>query len=434
MCVRSPRTFRPSRWRTATRKPSTDQILRSTVATVAMRPSSHGNGVRSIVPARGRDAPRGRLRAHRRRRPAHLARRDARRVRRLVGSTRSRASTGARSGSPRRRLRGAARVHLGRAARRHAALVSRRALARVHVQPRQGREDAGATVRHPRRGRRGAPADRPQGERREDRVVARLDAHRLHRARARRRVRRGGRPQARAAPVDAPLLQARQRRLDDRPAHASLRRRPRRRRRAAADHRRRLRGRRARAGRRTGSASSSRALRGERWDIELVARLYVVDADGGEPKQLTRRRRVVRHAGVLARRLAHRLPYGREDGTFPHHGQIGVMRAGRRRPRVLDDVARPAVHAVPRLPRAAVGRRPDRLHDRGRRQHAPLRRRRRRLGAAGAARRRRALDRRATTSRDGTLAYVASTHTTLRELFVRRTRLTGRTSSPADRA
>ena len=29
------------------------------------------------------------------------------------------------------------------------------------------------------------------------------------------------------------------------------------------------------------------ALRGDRWDTELVKRLYVVDAGGGEPKQLT---------------------------------------------------------------------------------------------------------------------------------------------------
>ena len=53
---------------------------------------------------------------------------------------------------------------------------------------------------------------------------------------------------------------------------------------------------------------------------------------------------------------------------------------------------------------------------RGRRQRPPLRRRRGRLVGAGAARRRRAGDRQLRRPR-GELAYVASTHTTLRELY-----------------
>ena len=99
-------------------------------------------------------------------------------------------------------------------------------------------EDADEPLRHPGRGRRGAQADRPEGERRGDRVVAGLEAHRVRRARPRRGLRGGGRQEARAAPLHARLPQARQRRLHRRPPEAPLRRRPRRRRAEAADERR----------------------------------------------------------------------------------------------------------------------------------------------------------------------------------------------------
>lgn len=67
------------------------------------------------------------------------------------------------------------------------------------------------------------------------------------------------------------------------------------------------------------------SLRGDKWDIELVTRLYVVDADGGEPKQLTGDDAsfdtpVFSPDG--SRIAAH---WGIEDGTFPHHGQIAVL-------------------------------------------------------------------------------------------------------------
>ena len=92
------------------------------------------------------------------------------------------------------------------------------------------RQDAREHLRHPRRRRRGPQAHRPEGERRGDRLVARLVTPRVHGARARRSVRGGGRAQARAASLHAHLPQARQRRLDRRPAEAHFRRRPRRRR------------------------------------------------------------------------------------------------------------------------------------------------------------------------------------------------------------
>jgi dipeptidyl aminopeptidase/acylaminoacyl peptidase len=68
------------------------------------------------------------------------------------------------------------------------------------------------------------------------------------------------------------------------------------------------------------------SMRGERWDTELVARLFEVDADGGEPRQLTGDEGSYGSSsfspdGTL---LAYR--FEPEDGTFPHHGQIGVMR------------------------------------------------------------------------------------------------------------
>ncbi|HXH97941.1 MAG TPA: S9 family peptidase [Gaiellaceae bacterium] len=69
------------------------------------------------------------------------------------------------------------------------------------------------------------------------------------------------------------------------------------------------------------------ALRGERWDTELVSRLYTVDAGGGEPEPLTD------GSGSCTKpafspdgsRIAYH--YTVEDGTMPHNGQIGVMHA-----------------------------------------------------------------------------------------------------------
>ena len=69
------------------------------------------------------------------------------------------------------------------------------------------------------------------------------------------------------------------------------------------------------------------ALRGERWDTELVTRLYEVDADGGEPRPLTGADGSCGSASFSpdGSRIAYR--FEPEDGTAPHHGQIGVMSA-----------------------------------------------------------------------------------------------------------
>jgi len=69
------------------------------------------------------------------------------------------------------------------------------------------------------------------------------------------------------------------------------------------------------------------SLRGERWDTEVIARLYAVDAAGGEPEPLTGSDASRSHAAFSpdGSRIAFR--YVLEDGTYPHHGQIGVMNA-----------------------------------------------------------------------------------------------------------
>jgi dipeptidyl aminopeptidase/acylaminoacyl peptidase len=77
-------------------------------------------------------------------------------------------------------------------------------------------------------------------------------------------------------------------------------------------------------------------LRGDNWDIEMVTRLYEVSADGGgEPKQVTGDGASY---GSLAfspdgSKLA--FHYELEDGTYPHHTQIGVMDADYSNEKVL---------------------------------------------------------------------------------------------------
>lgn len=65
-------------------------------------------------------------------------------------------------------------------------------------------------------------------------------------------------------------------------------------------------------------------LRGERWDTELIGRLYSVPADGGEVEQLTGDEGSYGHPTFAPDgRLAYE--FSPEDGTWPHHTQIGVM-------------------------------------------------------------------------------------------------------------
>ena len=67
------------------------------------------------------------------------------------------------------------------------------------------------------------------------------------------------------------------------------------------------------------------AYRGDRWDTELVTKLYSVDAGGGEPVQLTPDDAAVEMpvCSPDGSRLA--VHWSPEDGTFPHHGQIAAL-------------------------------------------------------------------------------------------------------------
>jgi dipeptidyl aminopeptidase/acylaminoacyl peptidase len=70
------------------------------------------------------------------------------------------------------------------------------------------------------------------------------------------------------------------------------------------------------------------ALRGERWDVELVEALYEleVDADGAEPKRLTQPDESAGLASFSPDGALIAYVHTPEDGTSPHHSQIAVMR------------------------------------------------------------------------------------------------------------
>jgi dipeptidyl aminopeptidase/acylaminoacyl peptidase len=66
--------------------------------------------------------------------------------------------------------------------------------------------------------------------------------------------------------------------------------------------------------------------RDERWDVELISRLYMLDADaGGEPRRITPDDNSYTEPAFSpdGAKIAFRL--APEDGTYPHHDQIGVM-------------------------------------------------------------------------------------------------------------
>jgi dipeptidyl aminopeptidase/acylaminoacyl peptidase len=69
-------------------------------------------------------------------------------------------------------------------------------------------------------------------------------------------------------------------------------------------------------------------LRDENWDVELVNRLYRIEVDGGaEPEALTGDDGSYDAPAYSpdGRRIAYHMTV--EDGTYPHHSQIGVMNA-----------------------------------------------------------------------------------------------------------
>ena len=70
------------------------------------------------------------------------------------------------------------------------------------------------------------------------------------------------------------------------------------------------------------------ALRGERWDIELVSALYEVDVDaeGAEPRRLSGDDEDASTPSFSPDGSLLAYHYQPDDGTYPHHGKIAVMR------------------------------------------------------------------------------------------------------------
>jgi dipeptidyl aminopeptidase/acylaminoacyl peptidase len=79
------------------------------------------------------------------------------------------------------------------------------------------------------------------------------------------------------------------------------------------------------------------SMRGERWDVEFVEALYEleVDAEGAEPKRLTRPDESAVSGSFSPDGSLIAYISSPEDGTYPHHAQIAVIRADGSDPRVL---------------------------------------------------------------------------------------------------
>jgi len=158
------------------------------------------------------------------------------------------------------------------------------------------------------------------------------------------------------------------------------------------------------------------ANRGERWDTELITRLYVVAADGGEPEQLTGDEGSYNAPAFSpdGGRIAY--CFTTEDGTEPHHAQIGVMHAdGTGATLLTTSLDRQcAPHPDHREPVWDGDRILFAVEDGGN-VHLYA------VAADGSTKPERLVGGELAVSgydvRDGELAYVASTHTTLRELY-----------------
>ena len=71
------------------------------------------------------------------------------------------------------------------------------------------------------------------------------------------------------------------------------------------------------------------SMRGDRWDVEFAEALYEldVDADGAEPKRLSQADESASSASFSPDGSLIAYIHTPEDGTYPHHSQIAVMRA-----------------------------------------------------------------------------------------------------------
>jgi dipeptidyl aminopeptidase/acylaminoacyl peptidase len=159
-------------------------------------------------------------------------------------------------------------------------------------------------------------------------------------------------------------------------------------------------------------------LRDERWDVELVNRLYSVDVEGdSEPKALTGDDGSYGDPSFSpdGGRIAYR--WTPEDGTYPHHSQLGVMNAdgsdGKLLTTSLDLQCGP--YPESRDPVWDGDRIVFTVEDGGN-LHLYA------VAADASSEPERLLDGERVISafdlRDGKLAYVASTHTTMRELYL----------------
>lgn len=157
-------------------------------------------------------------------------------------------------------------------------------------------------------------------------------------------------------------------------------------------------------------------LRDDDWDTRLISRLYVVDADGGVPRPLTGDEGSYEAPAFSpdGTRIAYR--YLLEDGTYPHHVQIGVMNADGGDARLLttslDRQCGP--HPELREPLWDGGRIVFSVEDRGN-VHLYA------VAADGSSPPELLVGGERAVGgydvRDGELVFVASTHTTLRELY-----------------
>ncbi|HZT46034.1 MAG TPA: S9 family peptidase [Gaiellaceae bacterium] len=164
-------------------------------------------------------------------------------------------------------------------------------------------------------------------------------------------------------------------------------------------------------------------MRDERWDTSLVNRLYAVDADGGEPRALTgddgsyASPSFSPDGGTIA------YHFSPEDGTYPHHSQVGVMNADGSGARLLTESLDRQCAPYPdsREPVWDGQRIVFTVEDRGN-VHAYA------VATDGATPPERIVDGELVVGgidvRDGRVVYTAGTHTTMRELHVDGKRVT----------
>ncbi len=158
-------------------------------------------------------------------------------------------------------------------------------------------------------------------------------------------------------------------------------------------------------------------LRDERWDAELINRIYVVDADGGsEPRALTGDDGSYESPSYSPDGSRIAFHWSPEDGTWPHHSQIGVMDADGGNVRILTESLDRQCAPYPDS-REPVWDGEDILftvEDRGN-IHLYA------VAADGGSAPKQVLDGErviaAFDKQNGTLVYTAGTHTTMRELF-----------------